>query len=55
MGGDIEGADEYGSNGEGPWYDVQVSVTDIASVRQKKFGGDGVYVEFPGDVSPQVG
>ena len=51
----LESVEEDGSNGAGPWDDVQGSGTEISAVRQKKLSGDGVDVEYPGGVSPPGG
>ena len=50
MGIDIEGVEKYRSNGVVPWYDVQVSDTYSADIRQLKSGGDGGYLEDTGGV-----
>ena len=55
VGDDLEGVDEDKSNGAGPWDDVQGIGTDSSAVPHIKLGGDGIYVDYPGGVSPPGG
>ena len=45
LGGDLKGDGEDGSNSEGPWNAIQISVEDGTKLWERELGADGSYAE----------